>query len=108
MSRSLLNEEICPDLFYMVFMNMNFINMIFLNMNMLFFYMSSFTELPLSASRHFYIIFLINAYLEEDVFIRRETLKKVHRLLNFLDFKMGVYFKQETDGLNVTPPLSPS
>ena len=59
------------------------------------------------------MIFLINAILEEDVFIRTEALKKVHRLLTFLDFKMGVYFNlrfqmQETDELNVTPPLSPS
>ena len=40
-------------------------------------------------------------------------LKKVHRFLTFLDFKEGVYFNlrfqmQETDELNVTPPLSPS
>ena len=39
--------------------------------------------------------------------------KKVHRFLTFLDFKVGVYFNlrfqmQETDELNVTPPLSPS
>ena len=47
MSRSLLSEEICPDLcVYMVFMNMNFLDIIFLNMNMLFFFMSSFIELP--------------------------------------------------------------
>ena len=58
-------------------------------------------------------MFLINAHLEEDVFIRREALKKVHRLLTFLDFKVGVYFNlrfymKETDELNVTPLLSPS
>ena len=40
-------------------------------------------------------------------------LKKVHRFLAFLDFKVGVYFNlrsqmQETDELNVTTPLSPS
>ena len=59
------------------------------------------------------MIFLINAHLEEDVFKRREALKKEHRLLTFLDFKAGVYFNlrfqmQETLELNVTPPLSPS
>ena len=59
------------------------------------------------------MIFLRNAHLEEDMFIRREALKKLHRLLPFLDFKVGVYFNfrfqmQETDKLNVTPPLSPS
>ena len=47
------------------------------------------------------------------MFIRREALTKVHRLLTFLDFKVGDYFNlrfqmQETDELNVTPPLSPS
>ena len=51
MSRSLLSEEICPDLrVYMEFMNMNFLNIIFLNMNMLFFFMRSFIELSLSLS----------------------------------------------------------
>ena len=70
-------------------------------------------EVPLCASRHFSMIFLIHAHLEEDVFIRREALKNVHRLLTFLNFKVGVYFNlrfqmQETDQLNVTPPLSPS
>ena len=61
-------------------------------MNMLFFFMFSFIELPLCASRHFCasMIFLINAHLEEDVFIRREELKKVHRLLSFLDFKVFI------------------
>ena len=59
------------------------------------------------------MIFLRNAHLEEDMFIRREALKKLHRLLPFLDFKVGVYFNfrfqmQETDKLNATPPLSPS
>ena len=61
-------------------------------MNMLFFFMFSFIELPLCVSRHFSMIFLINTYLEEDVFIRREALQKVHRLLTFLDFKVGVCF----------------
>ena len=75
--------------------------------------MFSFIELPLCASRHFFIIFLINAHLEEDVFIRKEALKKVHRLLTFLYFKVGAYFNLrfqmlETDVLNVIPPLSPS
>ena len=46
-------------------------------------------------------------------FTRREVFKKVHRFSTFLDFKVGVYFNlkfqtQETDELNVTPPLSPS
>ena len=114
MSRFLLSEEICPDLcVYMVFMNMIFLNMIFLNMNMLFFFMFSFTELLLYASRHFSITLLINAHLEEDVFIRREALKKVRCLLTFLDFKVGVHFNlrfqmQETDELNVTSTLSPA
>ena len=59
------------------------------------------------------MIFLINAHLEEVVFIRWKELKKVHRLLTFLDFKVGVYFNlrfqmEETDELNVTPALSPS
>ena len=59
------------------------------------------------------MIFLINAHLEDDAFMRREALKKVHRLLTFLDFKVGVYFNfriqiQETGELTVTPPLSPS
>ena len=59
------------------------------------------------------MIFPINAHLEEDVFIRSEVLKKVLRLLTFLDVKVGAYFNLsfqmlETDGLNVTPPLSPS
>ena len=108
MSRSLLSEEICPDLcIYMVFMNMNFLNMVFSNMNLLFFFMFSFIDLPFCASRHFSMIFLINTHLEEDVFIRREALKKVHRLLTFLNFKVGVCFNprfqmQETDELNVT------
>ena len=84
---------------------------------MLFFFMFSSTELPLCASRQFFVIFLINTHLEEDVqkrkFTRREVLKKLHRFLTFLDFKVGVYFNlrfqmQETDELNVTPPLSPS
>ena len=44
---------------------------------MLFFFMFSFIELPLCTSRHFSMIFLINAYLEEDVFITRDALKKV-------------------------------
>ena len=78
MSRSLLSEEICRDLcVYMVFMNMNFLNMIFLNINILFFFMFSFIELPLYASRHFSMIFLINVYSEEDAFIRRKALTKV-------------------------------
>ena len=85
----------------------------FLNVNMLFFFMISFSELLLCALRHFSMIFPINAHLEEDVFIRSEVLKKVHRLLTFLDVKVGAYFNLsfqmlETDGLNVTPPLSPS
>ena len=47
------------------------------------------------------------------MFIRWKELKKVHRLLTFLDFKVGVYFNlrfqmEETDELNVTPALSPS
>ena len=93
MSYSLLSEEIFPDLcVYIVFMNMNFLNMIFFNVNMLFFFMFSFIELPHSRSRHFSTFFIINAHLEEDVFIRREALKKVHCLLTFLDFKVGVYF----------------
>ena len=114
MPRSLLSEKICPDLcVYIVFMNMNFLNMIFLNMNMLFFLMFSFNELPLCASRHFSKIFLINAHLEEDVFIKRELLQKVHRLLTFLEIELGVYFNlrfqmQETDELNVILSLSPS
>ena len=54
--------------------------------------MFSFIELPLGASRHISMIFLINAHLEEDAFIRREALKKVHSVLTFLDFKVGVYF----------------
>ena len=59
------------------------------------------------------MIFLINAHLEEDVFMRREALKKEHHLLTFLEFKVGVYFNlriqmQEIDELTVTPPLSPS
>ena len=74
----------------MVFMNINFLNMIFLKMNMLFFFMFDFIELSLCVPRRFSMIFLINAYVEEDVFIRREALKKVHRLLTFLDFKVGV------------------
>ena len=41
---------------------------------MLFFFMFGFIELPLCVSRHFSMIFLINTYLEEDVFIRREGL----------------------------------
>ena len=37
----------------------------------------------------------------------------MHRLLTFLDFKVGAYLNfrfqmQESDELNVTPPLSPS
>ena len=114
MSRSLLSEEICPDLcVYMVFMNMNFLNMIFLHVNMLFFFMFSFIELPLCVSRHISMIFLINTHFEEDVYIRREAPKKVHSVLTFLDFKAGVYFNfrfqmQGTGELNVTPPLSPS
>ena len=93
MSRSLLSEEICPDLcVYVVFMNITFINMIFFNMNMPFSFMFSFIELPLDASRHFSMIFLINAHLEEDIFIRREALKKVHRLLTFLILKWVLYF----------------
>ena len=80
---------------------------------MLFSFMFSFIELSLCASRYFLIIFLINADLEEDVFIRKEALKKVHRLLTFLYFKVGAYFNLrfqmlETDILNVIPPLSPS
>ena len=64
--------------------------------------MFSFIELPLCASRHFSMILLINTHLEQDVFIRKEALKKVHRLLTFLDFKVGIYFNlgfqmQETD-----------
>ena len=58
-------------------------------------------------------LFLINALLEEDVFIRREALEKVNRLLSSLNLKVGVYVNlrfqmQETDQLNVTLPLSPS
>ena len=87
MPRSLLSEEICPDLcVYMVFMNMNFLNIIFLNMNMLLFFMFSLIELPLCASRHFSMTFLINTHLEEDVFIRRETLKKGVLFINFSGF----------------------
>ena len=76
-------------------------------MNMLFFFMFDLIELPLCVPRRFSMIFLINAYVEEDVFIRREALKKVHRLLTFLNFKVGVCFNpkfqmQETDELNVT------
>ena len=75
--------------------------------------MFSLTELPLRASRHFSLVFLIQAHLEQDVFVRRETLKKVHRLLNFLDFKVSVYFNlrfqmQEANDLNATPSPSPS
>ena len=114
MPRSLPSEKICPDLcVYIVFMNMNFLIMIFLNMNMLFFFMFSFIELPLCASRHFSKIFLINAHLEEDVVIKREPLKKVHRLLTFLEIEVGVYFNlrfqiQETDELILILSLSPS
>ena len=50
----------------------------FLNINILFFFMISFIELPLRTSRHFSMIFLMNAHLEED--IRRKALKKTHRL----------------------------
>ena len=75
MSRSLLSEKICPDLcVYMVFMNMNILNMKFLNMNMLFFFMFSFIELLLCLSRHFFMIFAINAHAGEDVFIKRKAL----------------------------------
>ena len=75
--------------------------------------MFSFIELPLCASRHFSMIFLINTDLEEDVFIRKEALKKVHCLLTFLYFKVGAYFNLrfqmlETDVLNIIPPLSSS
>ena len=82
-------------------------------MNMLFFFTFSFTDIPMHASRHFSIVFLINAHLEEDVFIGRKTRKKVCRLLIFLDFEVGVYANlrfqmQETYELNVTPQLSPS
>ena len=114
MSRSFLSEKICPDLcVYKVFMNMNILNMKFLSMNMLFFFMFSFIELLLCASRHFFMIFVINAHLGEDVFIKRKALKKIHRHLTFLDFKVGICFNlrfqmQETDELNVTSPLSPS
>ena len=43
----------------------------------------------------------------------KRGLKKVHRLLTFLDFKVGAYLNlrfqmHENDELNVTPPLSPS
>ena len=80
---------------------------------MLFSFMFSFIELPLCASTHFSMIFPINAHLEDNVFIRREVLKKVHHLLTFLDFKVGAYFNLrfqmiETDKLNVKPPLSPT
>ena len=59
------------------------------------------------------MIFLINALSEEDVFIRSEALKKKHRLLNFLDFKVGVYFNlrfqmQETDELNLHHHFHPA
>ena len=81
MSRFLLSEEICPDQIY----EYEFFKYDFLSINMLFFFMVSFIELPLCASRHFSMIFLINAHLEEDVFIRREALKKVHLLLTFLE-----------------------
>ena len=60
---------------------------------MLSFLKFNFIELPLCASRHFSMNFLINAHLEEDVFIRREAFKKAYCLLTFLDFKVGVYFK---------------
>ena len=75
--------------------------------------MFSFIEVPLLASRHFSMIFIIKVYLEEDVFIRRKALKNVHCLLTFLGFKVDVYVNlrvqiQETDELIVTPPLSPS
>ena len=52
---------------------------------MLFIFMFSFIELLLYASRHFSMIFLINAHLKEDVLIRREALKKVHLLLTFME-----------------------
>ena len=75
--------------------------------------MLSFIELLLCASRHFSMIFLINAHLDEDMFSRKETLKKVYRLLSFLNFKVSVYFDlrfqmQENDEINVTPLLAPS
>ena len=62
------------------------------------------------------MIFLINALLEENVFIRSEALEKVlkfNRLLNFLDFKVGVYFNlrfqmQETDELNLHHHFHPA
>ena len=59
------------------------------------------------------MIFLINALSEENVFIRSEALKKKHRLLNFLDFKVGVYFNlrfqmQETDELNLHHHFHPA
>ena len=94
MSRSSLSEEICPDLcVYVVFMNTVFFKYdFFFNMNMLFSFMFSFIELPLCSLRHFSMIFLINGHLEEDIFIRREVLKKVHRLLTFLYFKVGALF----------------
>ena len=113
MSRSLLSEDTCPNLcVYMVFMNINFLNTIFDMWIWLFFFVFSFTELPLCASKHFSMIFLIIARIE-DVFIRRKALKKVHRLLTFLGFKVSVFYNlrfqtQETDELNVAPALSNS
>ena len=76
MTRSLLSEEICPVCLHGIY-EYEFFKYDVLNMNILFFFMFSFIELPLCASKHFSMIFLINAYLEEDVFIRREALKKV-------------------------------
>ena len=58
---------------------------------MLFFFMLGFIELLLCSSRHFSMTFLVNAHIEKDLFIKREALKKVHRLLSFLDFRVGNY-----------------
>ena len=61
----------------------------------------------------FFYDFSNKGQLEDDVFIRREAHKKVHRLLTFLDSEVGVYFNprfqmQKTDELHITPPFSPS
>ena len=57
--------------------------------------MFSFIELPLYASRHFSMIFLINACVEEDMFIRREALKKVN--ISSLNQVNGKTFSQMTE-----------
>ena len=79
---------------------------------MLFFFMFSFIEVALGVLKNFSMIFIINVHLEEDLFIRREALQKVRRLLTLLEFKVGFcinlgFQMQETDKLIVRQPLSP-